>query len=102
MVLKVFSNYVETTNSELSVENLPNYAFYSKFDGGYRWRDIYNVGFFDETSNGVNYPFINNTFYPFTNSLFKLFPDVGGYDFFNDSMNIGSDTIIKPIIDECE
>ena len=102
MVLKVFSNYIETTNSSLSVENLPNYAFYSKFDGGYRWRDIYNVGFFDETSNGVNYPFINNTFYPFTNSLFKLFPDVGGYDFFNDSMNIGSDTIIKPIIDECE
>jgi hypothetical protein len=102
MVLKVFSNYVETTNTQLSVVNLPNYAFYSKFDGGYRWRDIYNVGFFDETSNGVNYPFINNTFYPFTNALFKLFPDVGGYDFFNDSMNIGSDTIIKPIIDGCE
>lgn len=102
--LKVFSDYVETVDKNLA-DNVPNYAFYSRVDGQFRWRDIYSVGFFDENNNGINYPFINNSFYPFVNNVFKLFPE--GYDYYEQkilkSTNIdGNSLIVKPIIDECE
>ena len=102
--LKVFSDYVETVDKNLA-DNVPNYAFYSKVDGQFRWRDIYSVGFFDENNNGINYPFINNSFYPFVNNVFKLFPE--GYDYYEQkilkSTNIdGNSLIVKPVIDECE
>jgi hypothetical protein len=102
--LKVFSDYVETVDKNLA-DNVPNYAFYSKVDGQFRWRDIYSVGFFDENNNGINYPFINNSFYPFVNNVFKLFPE--GYDYYEQkilkSTNIdGNSLIVKPIIDDCE
>jgi len=102
--LKVFSDYVETVDKNLA-DNVPNYAFYSKVDGQFRWRDIYSVGFFDENNNGINYPFINNSFYPFVNNVFKLFPE--GYDYYEQkilkSTNIdGNSLIVKPVIDDCE
>lgn len=102
--LKVFSDYVETVDKNLA-DNLPNYAFYSKVDNQFRWRDIYSVGFFDENNNGVNYPFVNGAFYPFVNNVFKLFPE--GYDYYNEviekSTNVdGNSLIVKPVIDGCE
>jgi hypothetical protein len=100
MTLKVFSNYVESVGLT-SKDNIPSYAFYSKFDAQFRWRDIYSVGFFDENSNGVNYPYVNDTFYPFSDVIFKLIPDTSGYDF-NSLLNDGSGVVVKPIIDECE
>lgn len=104
MQLKVFSDYVETVNKNLAY-NIPNYAFFSQIDNQFRWRDIYNVGFFDENNNGVNYPFVNGSFYPFVNVVFKLFPE--GYDYYNEvigkSTNVdGNSLIVKPMIDECE
>jgi len=102
--LKVFSDYVETLNSNVA-SNIPNYAFYSKIDGQFRWRDIYNVGFFDDNNNGVNYPFINNSFYPFVNSVFKLIPE--GYDYYDEKILKSTSIddkflIVKPVKDECE
>jgi hypothetical protein len=101
--LKVFSDYVETVDKNLA-DNIPNYAFFSKIDNQFRWRDIYSVGFFDENNNGVNYPFINGSFYPFVNNIFKLFPE--GYDYeknvFNTTNSGENPLIVKPIIDECE
>jgi len=103
MNLKVFSDYVETVSVN-DATDIPNYAFYSKFDGQFRWRDIYSVGFFDENNNGVNYPFINNCFYPHANSTFKLFNE--GYDYYEQkimkSVNIEKASVVKPIIDGCE
>ena len=62
------------------------------------WRDLYDVGYFDEKTNGVNYPFTNNAHYPFGYFIFRLTPE--GYSYENKIS--GSTENQKPIIDECE
>lgn len=96
MTIRVFSDYIETTNSE-EVLFVPKYAFYSKSDAGFRWRDLYTYGFIDNLGRGVDYPFLNNAQYPFSNVVFRLIPEGN-----NLSYNMGTDFAVKPLIDGCE
>lgn len=96
MTIRVFSDYVEVANST-DVTGIPTYAYYSKADSSFRWRDLYSYGFIDNLGRGVDYPFLNNAQYPFANIIFRLIPEGT-----NLSYNLGADFAIKPLIDDCE
>jgi hypothetical protein len=97
MVLKVFSDYIETAALGL-IDNVPSYSFFSTEDQEFRWRDIYTYGFIDDLDRGVDYPFLNTAHYPYTQVIFRLIPEGINY---NDNPD-GFDFAIKPLIDECE
>ncbi len=95
--LRVYASEVET--GELNrIDNIPSYAFFSDSDQQFRWRDLYQYGFIDELNRGVNFPYLNNSHYPFGEIVFRLFPE--GNDG-NDSL-AGINYPIKPLIDGCE
>jgi len=97
MVLKVFSDYIETANLG-QIDNVPSWAFYSNADQQFRWRDIYTYGFIDNLGRGVDYPYLNSAHYPYTQVIFRLIPEGINY---NDNLE-GFDFALKPLIDECE
>ena len=53
--IRVFSNYIEYGDPQ-DVSNVPEWAEYWEPTKEWRWRDLYDIGFFDE-GNGVDYPF---------------------------------------------
>jgi hypothetical protein len=97
MTIRVFSDYVETGDVAV-VEGIPGYAYYSKTDQQFRWRDLYTYGFIDNLGRGVDYPFLNFAQYPFKEVQFRLIPEGINY---NSNLN-GVNYPIKPLIDECE
>lgn len=97
ITIKVFSDYIEKGSIEY-VDNIPNYASFSKKTNEFIWRDLYDVGYFDENTKGVNYPFTNNAHYPFSYFIFRLTHE--GYSY--DNKISGTTTNQKPVIDECE
>jgi hypothetical protein len=92
--IRQYSDYIELANSD-EVESVPDYAYFSQFDGLWRWRDIYTYGYVDPDGNGVDYPFLNGSHYPFKQILFLQTPLISDYNLFN---NI----IFSPITDDCE
>ena len=86
--------YIEEGEAQ-QVAGIPNYAVYSENSLSFRWRDIYDYGFVDETNAGVNYPFLNGVHYPFELTTFRLIPEGSNENLF---INIIQD----PTIDECE
>lgn len=97
MSIRIFSDYIETANLG-EIDNVPSWAYFSTVDQQFRWRDIYTYGFVDELGQGVDYPFLNNSHYPFENIIFRLIPEGANY---NQSLQ-GINLPIKPLIDECE
>jgi hypothetical protein len=76
------------------VVGIPNYAFYSENLGLFRWRDIYGYGYIDSSGNGVNYPYLNKSHYPFENINFKIYPETNINEYVLD--------IQLPSLDECQ
>jgi len=97
MTLRVFSDYIETGDVE-NIDGIPSWAFYSRTDQQFRWRDLYTYGFLDNLGRGVDYPFLNTAQYPFTQVIFRLIPEGINY---NENLD-GYDFSIKPLIDGCE
>ena len=97
ITIRVFSDYIETGDVAV-VEGIPGYAYYSKTDQQFRWRDLYTYGFIDNLGRGVDYPFLNFAQYPFKEVQFRLIPEGINY---NSNLN-GVNYPIKPLIDECE
>jgi hypothetical protein len=96
ITLKVFSDYVETASPD-TVAGVPNYAYFSNNLKLWYWRDLYPYGFIDTDNRGVDYPFLNEAHYPFTNIIFRLYPEGASFDI----TEIYS-VIPDPIIDGCE
>lgn len=92
--IRGISDYIETGQQD-KVDDIPDYSFYSKNNGEWRWRDFYQYGYIDTNGNGVNHPFLNNRHYPFSNIIFLLSPITKNNNVFND-------IIFSPIIDNCE
>jgi len=89
-----YSDYIETA-VEGEVDNIPDYSFYSNYDGLWRWRDLYPYGFIDAENNGVDHPFLNNSHYPFKEITFlQMTPQR--------NLNQRVTGIIQPLIDDCE
>ena len=93
--LRVFSVYVENFNGVGGIDNLPNWAYYSKTYNRWIWRDLYEVGFIDQEGNGVNYPFSNGANYVFNDYIFRLIPEGKTNKGFNQ-------VIYQPLTDECQ
>jgi hypothetical protein len=97
MKIRDFSDTIETGDIN-NIDQVPGYSFYSESDQEFRWKDLYTYGFIDELGNGVDYPYLNNTHYPFTNVIFRLLPE--GLD--SNGNLLGINIPIKPLIDGCE
>jgi hypothetical protein len=74
MTLRVFSDYIETGDVRNTVD-IPDYSYFSTTYNSFIWRDIYEYGFKDAENNGVNYPFLNGTHYPYDNFIFRIIPE---------------------------
>ena len=96
ITLKVFSDYVETAQPGF-VDQIPNYAYFSEKMQLWYWRDLYPLGYIDSDGLGVDYPFINDSHYPFTNIIFRLYPEGASFD-----INAVYSVVPDPIIDGCE
>jgi hypothetical protein len=96
ITLKVFSDYTESAGSTF-VEGVPNYAYFSNNLQQWIWRDIYSYGYIDSLGRGVDYPFLNESHYPFTNIPFRLYPEGASFDI-TDLYQI----VEQPLIDGCE
>ena len=96
ITLKVFSDYIESADSDF-VEGVPNYAFYSQSLKSWLWRDLYPLGFIDTNGDGVDYPFLNDSHYPFSDIIFRLYPEGASFD-----INSLYSVVPDPIIDGCE
>lgn len=94
VTIRSFSDYIEEGESKSTYE-VPDYAYYSKFRGAFRWRDIYTYGFIDNSGNGVDLPFLNGVHHPYKNIIFRLIPEG------SNSLDIPFG-VIEPITDDCE
>jgi hypothetical protein len=64
--IRRYSEVIETAPVDEIVINLPgNYETYS--DGSIAWKDLLSVGFFENGTNGVDYPFVNKIHYYYFN-----------------------------------
>ena len=97
MKIRDFADTIETGDIN-NIDQVPGYSFFSESDQEFRWRDLYTYGFIDELGNGVDYPYLNNCHYPFTNTIFRLIPE--GLDSNGELMGLNIPT--KPLIDGCE
>lgn len=92
--IRAFSDYIEESEDK-QTDDVPDYAYFSKYRGTFRWRDIYTYGFKDLQGNGVDQPFINGVHYPFQNMVFRLIPEGSNVT----QIPYG---VQDPIIDGCE
>lgn len=101
MKIREFSNYVEGGKVN-QVDNVPFWSYYSNNYKEFFWRDLYTYGFLDEAGNGVDFPFINFSHYPYKNDFFRLIPEGSK---FSPVIGLSSNIEIKvpkPVVDECE
>lgn len=91
--IRVFSEYIEEGDIN-TIDNAPNYSFYSQYQGKLLWRDIYTYGFINRNGIGVDYPFLNGCHYPTSNIVFRVSPE--------GNVPIEINQIADPIIDGCE
>lgn len=92
--IRQVSDYLEVGDRD-KVDNIPEYAFYSKKDGEWRWRDLYPYGYIDTDGNGVDLPFLNGAHYPFREIIFLQTP-------LQKNTNTNNTIIYSPLEDECE
>lgn len=57
--LREQSPYIETSNTN-EIYGLPENNKYFPNENLWKWRDLYEHGYIDESGNGTNYPFLNN------------------------------------------
>lgn len=101
MKIREFSNYVEGGKVN-QVDNVPFWSYYSNNYKEFFWRDLYTYGFLDEAGNGVDFPFINFSHYPYKNDFFRLIPEGSKFSpVIGLSSNIET-KVPKPVVDECE
>jgi hypothetical protein len=74
---------------------VPSYATFSIYEQLWRWRTILEIGFYDSATNGLDYPFVNGSHYPFKDIEFLIKPIVWDKPYLTDG-------IIGPIDDDCE
>ena len=97
ITLKVFSSYLETASNNL-VDGVPAWSYFSNNVQQWIWRDLYTYGYIDSLGRGVDYPFLNETHYPFDNLQFRLYPEGASFDI----TQLYPDITVDPIIDGCE
>lgn len=67
--LRPLSNYVDNSDNNL---NIPNYSIYSTINKNYIWKNFYDIGSSDDNGDIIDFPFLNNSLYSFSNINFFL------------------------------
>jgi hypothetical protein len=93
MTIRVFSDYIENGDKR-TVENIPNYSYFTTTNDQFIWRDLYPYGYVDSSGLGVDYPFLNGVHYPYNNFIFRIIPEGTNY--------IEQTITSEPITDPCE
>ena len=91
--IRDYSDYIEEGEKN-NIVGIPDYSYFSPSKNKFIWRDLYSYGYIDPVGNGVNYPFLNGTHYPYDNYIFRIIPEGTNY--------IEQDTVAEPLIDDCE
>ena len=78
IMIKSFSDYIETGDVKKTV-GIPDYSYFSTTYNSFIWRDIYDYGFKDAEGDGIDYPFLNGTHYPYGNFIFRITPEGSNY-----------------------
>jgi hypothetical protein len=66
--IRVYSNNKEKSLKEENIINLPSDTI-TLPNGDRVWKDILSIGHFEEATNGVDYPFKNNSHYFYNNNI---------------------------------
>lgn len=61
-----------TINEDDVYFGIPDYAVYSEKYQTYRWRTILEIGDFESQSNGIDFPYLNDAFYVFSDILLNI------------------------------
>ena len=93
--IKTFSDYIEEGDSQ-NIVGLPDYSYFSTTQNKFIWRDLYPYGYIDTNNNGVDYPFLNGTHYPYRDIIFRLIGEGSNYN------NINNTVVSEPTTDNCE
>ena len=65
--VRVYSEVIETAEPNEIVIDIPNnYVKYA--DGSIAWKDLLTIGYFENGTNGVEYPFLNGAHYYYINN----------------------------------
>ena len=96
ITIRAYSDYVEEGTD--NVVGIPDYAYYSQNNKKFRWRDLYPYGYVDNDNIGVDYPFLNNAHYPYTDIIFRLIGEGSNYSY----GLINNSVVAAPTIDKCE
>jgi len=91
--IRDYSGYIEEGDKK-NVAGIPDYSYFSVDGNKFIWRDLYPYGYIDPEGNGVNYPFLNGTHYPYDNFIFRIIPEGTNY--------IEQNITQEPLIDGCE
>lgn len=70
--IKLKSPYIEDADN---TERVPVYSIYSRQRDKYIWRDVFDIGFFDEDGRVIDFPFTNGVFYVYKDINFVLSPE---------------------------
>lgn len=81
IIIKKYSSYFEIANN-LTTDNIPSYSI-KLDDNNYIWRDLLDVGVFEDNGNGIDYPFINNSHYLFNKIDLEIKPDLSDNNTYN-------------------
>lgn len=102
ITLRVFEEDLQRVNisgtSYEDVTSVPPYATQLDDEGNYVWRNLLDKGFLDPlTGVGVNYPFVNQRQYVFTNIIVAVKPDLtdGNTSTVFDEIKFGADRFIS-------
>ena len=85
--IRKYSNVIESAGpNEIMIDIPTNYVTYT--DGSIAWRDLLTIGYFQENTNGVEYPFLNGAHYfYFNHNLYlrrqKPVPTISGNKYIN-------------------
>jgi len=93
--IKAFSDYIEEGDSK-NIVGLPDYSYFSTTQNKFIWRDMYPYGYVDTNNNGVDFPFLNGTHYPYRDIIFRLIGEGSNYSNINDTV------VAEPTTDNCE
>ena len=67
--IRKFSNNI---NEQDVYFNIPEYAVFSEKYQNYRWRNLIEIGYLEAGENGIDFPFMNDAFYVFSNILLNI------------------------------
>ena len=70
ITLAYYSNQIEYNDNDFRTINIPTYAI--NLNGRTQWKDILSKGYFDELGRGVDYPFLNNINYVYSNMFLSV------------------------------